>query len=154
VLRAADIVGCVKPLRHFGVIAVTLVSCVGAAGCAAETQVGVSQSSGVAAETGLVSPDVFARRVADPAVVTINVHVPNEGDIAGTDLEVPFDQISGSKKLPADLKTPLAVYCRSGNMSALAVKDLKAKGYTSVIELAGGYDAWRRSGRGLEPPAP
>jgi len=83
-------------------------------------------------------------------VVTINVHVPNVGNIAGTDLAVPFDQISGSRELPADLATPLAVYCRSGNMSAPAVKDLAAMGYTDVVELDGGYDAWVQAGKPFE----
>lgn len=104
------------------------------------------------AASGLVDPEEFARRVADPSVVTINVHVPNEGNIAGTDLEIPFDQIASSTKLPADLSTPLAVYCRSGNMSATAVKDLQAKGYVNIIELRGGYDAWLQAGRTLESP--
>jgi rhodanese-related sulfurtransferase len=107
-------------------------------------------AASTAAAPVLVGPDAFARRVEDPKVVTINVHIPNEGNIAGTDLAVPFDQISTSTELPADRATPLAVYCRSGNMSATAVKDLQAKGYTDVVELSGGYDAWLESGRSLE----
>jgi len=98
----------------------------------------------------LVDPDQFARRVQEPKVVTINVHVPNEGNIAGTDLTISFDQISSSTELPVDLTTPLAVYCRSGNMSATAVKDLQAKGYVDIVELRGGYDAWLKAGRTLE----
>ena len=95
----------------------------------------------------LVAVQTFADRIAEPGVVTINVHVPNEGNIAGTDLEIPFDQIGSSTDLPTDLTTPLAVYCRSGNMSATAVKDLRTMGYTDVTELDGGYDAWVASGR-------
>jgi len=101
----------------------------------------------------LVGPDAFAERVADSRVVTINVHVPDEGNIAGTDLVIPFDQISESSELPDDLDTPLAVYCRSGNMSADAVRDLEAMGYTDIVELEGGFDAWAEAGRPLDPPA-
>ncbi|NLA36906.1 MAG: rhodanese-like domain-containing protein, partial [Actinobacteria bacterium] len=41
------------------------------------------------------------------------------------------------------------VYCKSGNMSADAVADLAALGYTDVVELDGGFDAWVDAGRGL-----
>jgi rhodanese-related sulfurtransferase len=85
-------------------------------------------------------------------VVTINVHVPNEGSIAGTDLTIPYTEIAASTALPADLATPLAVYCRSGNMSADAVRDLTALGYTNIVELEGGFNAWKSSGRVLEGP--
>jgi rhodanese-related sulfurtransferase len=109
-----------------------------------------STSTSRPAASVLVDPDEFARRVEDPKVVTINVHVPTEGNIPGTDLTIPFDQISRSTELPTDLATPLAAYCRSGNMSATAVEDLRAKGYEHIVELQGGYDAWLRSGRTLD----
>ncbi len=98
----------------------------------------------------LVSVDEFADRIDDPGVVTINVHVPDEGNIAGTDLRIPYDVISESADLPAELDTPLAVYCRSGNMSATAVVDLSERGYTDVVELEGGFNAWADAGRPLE----
>lgn len=97
----------------------------------------------------LVGVSEFAERIDQPDAVTINVHVPDEGNLAGTDLSVPFDQISGSEALPDDLDTPLAVYCKSGNMSADAVDDLSELGYTDVVELRGGFDAWVDEGRPL-----
>ncbi len=136
--------------RH--AIILTLSAVLLAAACASADTAAPATSTTVAATSGLVSPDEFARQVGNPKVVTINVHVPNEGNIAGTDLTVPFDQIATSTALPSDLATPLAVYCRSGNMSATAVKDLKAKGYTNIVELSGGYDAWLQTGRTLEKP--
>ena len=99
----------------------------------------------------LVSPEAFAERVEASGVLTINVHTPDEGSIPGTDLAIPFDEISMSGELPAELDTPLAVYCRSGNMSADAVDDLEAMGYTDIVELEGGFNAWEASGRELEP---
>jgi rhodanese-related sulfurtransferase len=36
-------------------------------------------------------------------------------------------------------------------MSADAIDDLEALGYTDIAELDGGFDAWRASGRPLEP---
>lgn len=71
----------------------------------------------------------------------------------GTDLAIPFDQIAARKsELPA-LTTPLAVYCRSGRMSAIAVQTLSGLGYTDVVELEGGMIAWEAAGRPLLPPA-
>src|SRR5688500_8668432 len=101
--------------------------------------------------SSLVSPEAFAERIEASGVVTINVHTPDEGSLPGTDLAIPFDEIASSSELPEDLETPLAVYCRSGNMSADAVDDLEALGYTDIVELDGGFNAWKASGRELEP---
>ena len=76
----------------------------------------------------------------------INVHVPYEGEIEGTDLFLQYDRIDAAS-LPPDRDTPLVVYCRSGSMSAEAVVTLAGLGYTNIVELAGGMNAWRESGR-------
>lgn len=103
-------------------------------------------------EGALVGPAEFAAAVARPGTVTVNVHVPDEGSIRGTDLWIPYDQIeTRADSLPARSR-PLAVYCRSGSMSALAVAKLRALGYESVTELDGGMIAWEASGRPLLPP--
>lgn len=105
-----------------------------------------------AAPSKLVSPEAFAAAVAEPERVTINVHVPDEGSIPGTDLAIPFDQIAARKsELPA-LTTPLAVYCRSGRMSAIAVQELADLGFSDVVELDGGMVGWEAAGRPLLPP--
>ncbi|MCH9697265.1 MAG: MBL fold metallo-hydrolase [Gammaproteobacteria bacterium] len=46
-----------------------------------------------------------------------------------------FDQLS-------DKTAPLLVYCRTGGRSALATRSLQQLGYTNVLSMAGGYDAW------------
>lgn len=101
-------------------------------------------------EATLVDPDTFAAAVDKPGRVTVNVHVPFEGDIAGTDLSVPYNRIRPqAEKLPVP-GTPLAVYCRSGSMSADAVPVLVALGYDDIVELDGGMLAWEESGRKLD----
>lgn len=98
----------------------------------------------------LVDPDEFSAVIAEPDRVTINVHVPFEGDITGTDLSIPFDQIAAQAgRLPADRSTGLAIYCRSGPMSAIAAETLRGLGYTDVVELRGGMRAWQTDGRPL-----
>lgn len=110
-------------------------------------------TSAPAADSGrpLVGAEDFARAVVQPSRVTINVHVPFEGAIPGTDLQIPFDELEQQAfRLPPDRSTPLAIYCRSGNMSATATKTLTALGYTDLVELQGGMEAWTASGRSLD----
>lgn len=98
----------------------------------------------------LVDPAEFAAAVAEPDRLTINVHVPFEGDIAGTDLSIPFDRIADqADRLPPDRSTALAIYCRSGPMSTTAAETLRDLGYTDVVELRGGMRAWQADGRPL-----
>lgn len=98
----------------------------------------------------LVAPAEFAAVVADEDVVTVNVHVPDEGTIPGTDAAIPFDRIATSvDELPQERSTQLAVYCRTGRMSAEAVQELIGLGYTDVVELRGGMEAWTADGREL-----
>ncbi len=120
------------------------------AGCADDSDE-PSADNTTPASPQLVDPEVFESRIEAPGVVTINVHTPNEGSIAGTELTVAFDEIAESGELPDDRSTPLAVYCRSGNMSVAAVDDLEALGFTDIVELDGGFNAWEASGRPLEP---
>jgi len=97
----------------------------------------------------LVTPDAFESAVADPEAVTINVHVPDAGLIAGTDVAIPFDQLEARKAELPPLATPLAVYCRTGRMSAEAVETLEELGYRDIVELSGGMLGWVDSGRPL-----
>jgi len=137
----------------FLAVAVTSVLMVGCSTDSTGTG-GADTTAAAEASPRLVGVDEFATAIETSSVVTINVHVPDEGDLPGTDLSVPFDQIDRSEELPTDLDTPLAIYCRSGNMSADAVSDLDSMGYTNIVELDGGFDAWVTSGRTPLEPAP
>ncbi len=78
-----------------------------------------------------------------------------EGAIPGTDLMVAYDRVrTDLARLPANRSTPLAIYCRSGRMSAIAARELATLGYTDIVELDGGMDAWTASGRRLLSRAP
>lgn len=91
----------------------------------------------------------FARELRAPDAVVINVHTPYESEIQGTDELIPYDRITGDPRLPADKSARLALYCRSGRMSAIAAQSLLRHGYTDVVELDGGMTAWRAAGRPL-----
>jgi rhodanese-related sulfurtransferase len=94
----------------------------------------------------LVDPDEFEVAVDQPNTVVINVHQPSDGEIEGTDLFMRFDDIDPAP-LPFDHATVLAIYGKSNTMSAEAAVKLAALGYTNIVELDGGIDAWQASGR-------
>lgn len=83
--------------------------------------------------------------------ILINTHIPEEGDIVGTDAFVPYNEIEANLALlPADKDAKIVLYCRSGNMSTSAAEELVAMGYTNIYELDGGFNAWKAEGLPFE----
>ena len=65
-----------------------------------------------------------------------------EGHIPGS-IHIPLSDVgSKAKKLRKDRE--IVVYCQSGNRSIWAIKRLMGMGFTSLINLKGGYSAWKR----------
>lgn len=76
----------------------------------------------------------------------LDVHTPEQNHIEGTDQFIPFTEINDNlDKLPENKNTPILVYCRSGNMSTQASKDLISLGYTNVYNLEGGIIAYNEA---------
>lgn len=93
-----------------------------------------------------LAPDAFAARMSRPSALVINVHTPYAGELDGTDQFIPFDKIAGDSRLPTDKNAEILLYCRSGRMSRIAAERLVAGGYTNVVDLEGGMDAWKAAG--------
>lgn len=95
----------------------------------------------------LLPPEEYREAISSGDAFVVNVHIPYEGEIEGTDAFVPFDEVASHDiKLPEDKDAPLYIYCMSGRMSAEATPDLQALGYTNVIDLEGGMEAWQAAG--------
>ncbi|MDD5411597.1 MAG: rhodanese-like domain-containing protein [Methylobacter sp.] len=45
----------------------------------------------------------------------------------------------------ADKSKAVLIYCRSGNRSALAAQTMQLMGYTNVLSMAGGFEAWKKN---------
>lgn len=56
----------------------------------------------------------------------------------------------GMAMLPADKTAIIAVYCKSGHRSALAMPFLHRLGYGNAISMQGGYEAWVAAGYPIE----
>ena len=51
-----------------------------------------------------------------------------------------------------DLRTPLAVHCKSGYRSMIACSMLQRAGFENVTNVIGGFDAWEKAGLPVEAP--
>lgn len=97
-----------------------------------------------------LDPAAFEERMRNEQAMVINVHVPYEGELAGTDAFIPYNKIRDDPRLPEDKGTELLLYCRSGRMSEEAAVDLHEEGSTNIAHLEGGMKAWEASGRPVD----
>lgn len=80
-------------------------------------------------------------------LLLINVHIPLEGSIPGTDMAIPYNKVENYlADLPQDKHTPIYLYCRSDAMGHTAAQTLLELGYTDIYNLEGGYIAWQAAG--------
>jgi rhodanese-related sulfurtransferase len=109
-----------------------------------------SKTPGSTASAGsvrLLAPRDYQTAIAGKGVFVVNVHIPYDGEIEGTAAFIPYDKIAEHKgELPSDKSAPLYIYCRSGRMSVIATPDLQRLGYTNIVDLEGGMQAWSDAG--------
>jgi len=139
-------------LLIISVVVVTLVAC-GTSGQVATPISGSEtlQTQQVPVEGGGTYTDVNAAGLAtmleSKDFLLINVHIPYEGEIEGSDLFIPYNEIEQNlDKLPTDKGAKLVLYCRSGGMGAIAARTLVKLGYSDVWNLDGGMIAWEEAG--------
>ncbi|MDB4121692.1 rhodanese-like domain-containing protein [Flavobacteriaceae bacterium] len=89
----------------------------------------------------------FKKAVTQHNVQLIDIRTPNEfsnGHIENA-VNVDFFNQHNFKATFAklDKKKPLYIYCRSGNRSSRAAKQLAGLGFEKIYDLKGGYMKWR-----------
>jgi phage shock protein E len=79
-------------------------------------------------------------------MVLLDVRTDKEytgGHIPGA-VHVPLSEIGDKiKKLKKDKE--IVVFCQNGNRSIWAIKRLMGMGYTNLVNLKGGFNAWKRT---------
>ncbi|MBI3397602.1 DUF1573 domain-containing protein [Candidatus Woesebacteria bacterium] len=106
--------------------------------------------SGIEGKVRLVESSEFSRLAKDEKNFLLDVHIPEQTHIPGTDAFIPYNEISlNLNRLPKDKSTPILVYCRTGRMSEEASKEIAGLGYTNVYDLAGGINIYKESNMGV-----
>jgi rhodanese-related sulfurtransferase len=78
--------------------------------------------------------DVREQHEHDAGNIDNSIHVPRG--------LIEFEIMKHCKNLGTDEK--LVLYCKTGGRSALATESLQELGYSNVVSLAGGYEAWHK----------
>jgi len=112
------------------------------AACSAQPATQASKSGAF----GEVSPQQLRGMLDAGGVTLVDVHIPEQPHIPGTDAVVPYNDIEALEAALPDKEASIVLYCRSGHMSADAAQALVAAGYTNVSELTGGENAWTAAG--------
>jgi len=100
---------------------------------------------GLAAEYNILKPEELKAMLAHKDFFLLDVHIPEQAYIPGTDAFIDFRKIKQNRHLlPAVKEIKIVVYCRGGGMSRAAVRDLNELGYTNVFDLQGGTKAYNR----------
>jgi len=90
----------------------------------------------------------FAKYITDKEAVVIDVRTPAEfasGHLSGA-LNIDSSAPDFQEQLNAlDKSKAYAVYCRSGNRSATALKTMRGLNFAAVADLGGGILAWERN---------
>jgi rhodanese-related sulfurtransferase len=106
---------------------------------------------GPAALTPL-SPQELQTALESKNFPLINVHIPRQGEIPGTDIHISYlDPDALADYLGDDLERYAVIYCRSDRMALIAGEDLLARGYRAIAYLQGGMLAWQAAGYRLDP---
>ncbi len=96
------------------------------------------------AQVKQITAQELASRLSSGAIGVLDVRREAEfeaGHIDGADWH-PLDRFKAA--LPEISKdAPVAVHCKSGYRSLIAVSVLERAGYQNVVDVAGGFDAWQ-----------
>lgn len=94
-----------------------------------------------------MTTDELNEQLKNKDFALIDVHIPEQEHIKGTNAFIPYDEIENQlEKLPSEKDAKIVLYCRTGRMSEIAAEKLAEKGYTNVHNVAGGKVEWDKKG--------
>ena len=126
--------------RKIIVTAIILFSLVVLAGCAAT-------SPDKSPNYKNMTVDELNNQLKNKDFVLVDVHIPEQKHINGTDVFIPYNEIENHlDKLPKNKDAKIILYCRTGHMSQIAAEKLAEKGYANVYNVVGGKVAWDAKG--------
>jgi rhodanese-related sulfurtransferase len=129
-------------LFRFTMLATVAVVAVGA-GCAKEPEPEATSPSITAASISAAA--LVARLGTADAPTVLDVRTLEEyssGHVPGA-INVPYDQIAArSGEFAAMKDSEIVVYCRSGKRAGMAEADLRAAGFSRVVDLEGHMQGW------------
>jgi phage shock protein E len=126
-------------LPLFGLLAIVLIA---VTGCGGEPEV-----------TSVNAATLSERLDSADAPVILDVRTLEEyssGHVPGA-INVPYDQVADRvEEFAAFRDADVVVYCQSGKRASMAAADLKAAGFSRVLDLEGHMQGWKEQGLPLE----
>jgi len=110
-----------------------------------DTFCGVGGGSGDPPFQEQTASQIRARLEAGEPLLLLDVREPYELQLSALDgaLNLPMSQLAARwRDIPRD--RPVVVFCHTGVRSVSVIHALREAGYTNLINLAGGIDAWSR----------
>ncbi len=99
-----------------------------------------------------VDSDEFSKKINTDNVVILDIRTPEEyasGHLENA-INIDFYAADFSAKLQQlNKETTYMVYCRSGNRSSSAFKQMEQLGFKSIYELNGGINSWIKYGNSV-----
>ena len=141
------------PTRRLTVSVAALLLAGSLAACgSAESEVSATAGSAATSapsDGAELDPAAFAAALKRPETTVIDVRTPQEfaeGHLPGAvNIDVQSADFA-AKVQQLDPQAPYAVYCRSGNRSAAALRMMDQLGFSSAYHLGGGISAWKSAG--------
>ncbi len=109
--------------------------------------VAVDPCEGITPAVTDLTPEDLLAMLDDKDFELINVHVPDAGEIDGTDTHISFRDVDDIETyLNDDKGAKVVVYCLTGPMSEIASNDLIDRGYCNVFDMPAGMGVWNQLG--------
>lgn len=98
-----------------------------------------------------ISAPELNRILQNEDIFLVDVHIPKQRHIKGTDLFMPYNEVEKYQdQLPKDKNTAIYLYCEGGPMGNAAARSLYELGYRRLFNLEGGTKSWRKMGLEFE----